>query len=109
MIDAETIEVITHLMKTPFPPGIIIFLHCFPVIGREHPVLTVNGEIIGRRTGLTVHIKILRFRPGVDTGTVHTDRKVAFQDYSVLTGIVGYRFELRMQNELQEIIKDISG
>ncbi len=103
MIDTETIEIIFQFTETFLPPGEIIFLHHIPIIGREPPVLTIYGEIVGRSTGLTVHIKVFRFHPCLDTRTVHSYRQIAFQHDPVLAGIIGNALKLGMQDILQEI------
>ena len=103
MIDTETIEIIFQFTETFLPPGEIIFLHHIPIIGREPPVLTIYGEIVGRSTGLTVHIKVFRFHPCLDTRTVHSYRQIAFQHDPVLAGIIGNTLKLGMQDILQEI------
>ena len=83
-------------METFLPPGEMVFLHNIPVISRKSPVLPIDRKVIGRSSCLAVHIEILWFCPGIDTGTIHSDREVAFQDNAILTGIVGYRLELSM-------------
>ena len=103
MVDTETIEIVFQFMETFLPPGEIIFLHRIPIIGRKHPVLTVHGKVIGRSTGLSVHIEILRLHPCLNACTAHTDRQIAFQHNPVLTGIIGNSFKLGMQDVLQKI------
>src|SRR5665647_2021578 len=46
MINTEGIKVFAHLLKTLTPPRKTIFLHFFPVIGWESPVLPFDGKII---------------------------------------------------------------
>src|SRR5690606_17380702 len=55
MIDSESIEIVTHLFETLLPPGKAIFLHAFPVICGEFPVLSNGSEIIRWCTGLFFH------------------------------------------------------
>src|SRR5688572_3859540 len=63
MVNAESIEIITHLGKTLLPPGEAGFLHFFPVISGKAPVLTNDGKIIRRSSGLPVHIVLGRVYP----------------------------------------------
>ena len=102
MVDTKAVEVFLQLMEAAFPPVIVAFLHRFPVIGREKPVLSVNGEIVGRRSRLTVEVEVFRFCPDFDTATVDSDGKIPFQHDSVAACIVGNRSELSVENELQE-------
>src|SRR5690242_9291729 len=46
MVDAESIEIIAHLMKALFPPFKMVLFHLFPVVGGKAPVLSFDGEII---------------------------------------------------------------
>ncbi len=56
MINAKRIKIIIHLRKTFTPPGIIILLHFFPVVGRKAPVLSLYGKVIRRCSCLFIHI-----------------------------------------------------
>ena len=51
MVDAERVEILTHLAQAGFPPGIVVLCHLFPVVGREAPVLTVGREVIRGSSG----------------------------------------------------------
>lgn len=50
VVDAEGVEVLSHLRQALTPPSIIIFSHLVPIVCRESPVLSVFRELIGRCT-----------------------------------------------------------
>src|SRR6186713_389437 len=56
MIDAESVKIVTHLLKSLVPPFKMVLLHFLPVIGWEAPILTFYCEIIRWRPRLLVHI-----------------------------------------------------
>ena len=83
MINSESIEIFTHLLKTLSPPTKSILLHFFPVVGRKTPVLAFNGKIIRRCTCLCIHIIQFGCHPGIAAIAVNTNRQIAFYYYAV--------------------------
>src|SRR5882672_3732901 len=63
VVDAESVEVIAHLLKTALPPAKSVLLHFLPVIGRKAPVLTLHCKIVRRCAGLLVHMVQAGFHP----------------------------------------------
>ena len=59
------VEVFGHLLEAPDPPAIARLMHGLPVVGGEAPVLTVFGEVVGRRAGRTLEVEQLGLRPGL--------------------------------------------
>ena len=90
MVDAVSVEELCHVLETAFPPGASVFQHLVPVVGREPPILSVYGEIIGWRTCLSVHVEVFGFYPNVTTVTTHTNRHVTFE-YDALALRIGVR------------------
>ncbi len=60
VVDAVGVEVLSHLAETCLPPGKTVLVHLLPVVGRESPVLSEHREIIGRSTGLAIHVEQTR-------------------------------------------------
>src|ERR1700712_5533964 len=56
MIDAESIKIITHLLKSFLPPVETIFRHLFPIVSGKTPVLSAHSKSIGRRASLKIHV-----------------------------------------------------
>ena len=104
MVNAIGVEVLGHLAETFHPPCITVLLHHIPIVSRESPVLPVHRKIIGRSTGLSVQIEIVRFFPGFHTVAADADRNVTFQHYTMCTGVLGSCQQLLMQIELYVII-----
>src|SRR5678816_1441107 len=46
MINSECIKIIAHLLKSLAPPFKMIFLHLFPIVSWEAPVLSLHCKII---------------------------------------------------------------
>ena len=90
MVDAVSIEKLCHVLETAFPPCASVFQHLVPVVGGEPPILSVDGEIIGWRTSLSVHVEVFGFYPNVTTVTTDTNRHVAFE-YDALALRIGVR------------------
>ena len=105
MVYAEGVEVLRHLAHAGFPPGKAVFLHLFPVVGGEAPVLTVFGKGIRRGSGLAVHVEEVRELPGIGTGAAYTDGKVSLKGYTVQMGVVYGFLELGIQQELHIAVK----
>lgn len=105
MVDAVSCKVFCHLGETAAPPTVIVFFHHFPVIGWESPVLSVDGESIGRSTCLTVEVEIMGFYPGFYAGTADTDGDVAFQQNAFCSGIRTYGEQLHVQLVLEVIVE----
>ena len=92
MINTESIKIITHLFKALFPPGKIIFLHFFPIIGWKTPILTNCSKVIWRSTGLPIHIVHFRSHPGITTISRNANRNITFQNNSFFMGIINSFF-----------------
>ena len=103
VVDAIGIKIFSHLAEAAYPPAAAVFEHCIPVVGGEAPVLSVYGEIIGRRTSLTVQVEVLRLHPSLHTVTADADGDVTLQDHTVLTGVGVSGTHLLVEVELHEI------
>ena len=89
VVNAVSREVFCHLGKAFPPPQVVVFLHNFPVVSRESPVLSVCGECIGRCSRLSVHVEIIGFRPCFHTAPADADGNVALENDSPLAGMAG--------------------
>src|SRR5688572_9465308 len=78
MINAEGVEIIAHLFKSPPPPLQMVLLHVFPVISWKAPVLPLHRKIIRGSTCLPIHIIQIRINPGITTIAINTDRDITF-------------------------------
>ena len=104
MVYAISIEVFRHFTEAFHPPCITVFLHYIPIIGRESPVLSVHREIIGRRTGLTVQVEVMRLFPCLHTVAADADGNIAFQHHPIGTRMFGGSKQLQVQIKLYIII-----
>lgn len=57
VVDAEGVEVLSHLRKALAPPSIIVLGHLVPIVGREAPVLTIFRELIRGSTSGHGHVE----------------------------------------------------
>src|SRR5919205_4097153 len=87
MINSECIEIEAHLFETLFPPRIMIFVHFFPIVCRESPVLTCYSKIVWRCAGLHVHVIQLRMLPCISAIAVNADGNITFYDNTVVVCI----------------------
>ena len=88
MVNAISVEKLSHLTEAACPPYTIVFHHLIPVVGGEAPVLSVSRERIGWGTCLSVEVEIFRFHPCLYAVTGDTDGDITFQDDMMLTGIL---------------------
>ena len=103
VVDAVGIEELRHVLEATHPPLTTVFEHLVPVVGREAPVLTVDREVIGRRTGLSVEVEVAWLHPHVAAIAVHADRDVALEDDMMLAGVGVGLVELSVEDILNEI------
>nr|GFD57239.1 hypothetical protein [Tanacetum cinerariifolium] len=54
VVDAQHVEVARQVAQALLPPGVVVFCHALPIVGREAPVLAGGGEVVGRGAGLLV-------------------------------------------------------
>ena len=59
------VEVLRHVAETLFPPAVAVFGHSVPVVCGESPVLTLCRKVVGRGSGLGIHVEELRGSPCV--------------------------------------------
>ena len=102
VVEPVSVEIFAHLGEPCLPPSVAVLCHLVPVVGRESPILTVVGEVVGRCAGLTVEVVEARVYPGVNAVARDADWNVAFEDDAVFAGVVGYFFELEVQVVLNE-------
>ena len=95
VVDAIGIEEMRHILEATCPPLAAVLQHLVPIVCRESPVLSVHGEIVGRCSSLSVEVEVFGFHPHVATVSVHSDRDVALQYYSLLLGILVCFLHLR--------------
>ena len=104
MINAVSVEIFRHFAETVLPPCKTVPRHAVPVIGRESPVLSQHGKIIGRSSGRRIHIEKFGSLPGIDTFSAYTDRDIPLEHYTVGMGILPRLMELTVQMELYKIV-----
>ena len=104
MINTKSVEIITHLLKTLPPPGKIIFLHGFPVIGRKTPVLSFCCKCIGWCTSLLIHVIEPGFNPCIYTVSANANRYITFNNNAVFMRIFCSIFQLQVQVKLSKIM-----
>src|SRR5579871_209430 len=56
MINAKSIEVMRHLLKSFFPPAKSIFGHFFPIVSGKSPILPFDSKAIRGRASLKIHM-----------------------------------------------------
>ena len=78
MVNAVGVKVAGHIAEPPFPPMAAVAQHLIPVVGRESPVLSIHGEVIGWGTGLTVEVEVARLLPHVASVAIHADGDITF-------------------------------
>ena len=88
MVYAVGIEILRHVLETAYPPLTVVLKHSFPVIGGESPVLSIHGEIIWRRSCLSVQIEVFRLHPYITAIAVHADGDISLQNDTVLAGML---------------------
>ncbi len=103
VVYAVCIEVFGHFAEACFPPCKSVTVHFFPVVGGESPVLTQNGEVVRRRTGLAVHIEQACIGPCVHACARYADRNVALDGHAFAVCIVAYGFQLFVKVVLSEV------
>src|SRR4051812_39608123 len=75
-IDAEGVEILTHLREPLLPPPKAAFLHDRPIVSRKSPVLPFFSEWIRRGSRLDVHVIQLRALPRIRAVPVYAYRKI---------------------------------
>ena len=88
VVDAVGGKVFCHFAETLLPPLVIILFHYIPIVCGDPPVLSVSGECIGRCTGLSVHIEIIRLNPGFHTIAADSDGDISFKDNALFACII---------------------
>ena len=88
MVYTISVEILCHLAETSFPPCKTIFVHLFPVVGGEAPVLTKYREIVWGSAGLTVHIEQTCIGPGINACARDADWNIAFDSHTFGMGVV---------------------
>src|SRR5688572_14279203 len=73
VIDPECVEIIAHLFKPLFPPQEAVFLHPFPIICWEPPVLTYRSKIIWWCSCLPAHVILIGPCPCITSITIDPD------------------------------------
>ena len=105
VIHTVSIEIILHLLEAGAPPAEVILRHLVPVIGRESPVLSADGEIIGRRTCGSVEVEELRINGCIHGVRTDTDRYIALHGYADGVGISHCVCQLLVGVELKVFIE----
>ena len=105
VIHTVSIEIILHLLEAGTPPSEVILCHLIPVIGRESPVLSADGEIIGRRTCGSVEVEELRINGCIHGVRTDTDRYIALHGYTNRVGISHSVRQLLVGMELEVFIE----
>ena len=103
VVDTVSIEELRHVLETAYPPLATVFEHLVPVVSREAPILTVDREVIGWRTGLSVEVEVAWLHPYVAAIAVHANRDVALEDDVVLACVGMSLVELSIEDILNEI------
>ena len=105
MVNAVCIEEFRHVGESSHPPNTSIIEHFFPIIGRESPILTIGGEIVGWSTCLSVQIEVSWLHPHITSIPVHSDRYVSLEDDVLSACILMDFFHLAVEQELHIIIE----
>ena len=84
MIDAVGVEIAGHHLQAATPPGVVVFGHCCPVVGREAPILSLGSEVIGRGSNLHVKVEQIGMRFHVHAQWVYTNGDVALQQQTLV-------------------------
>ncbi len=103
VVDPVGIEILGHLAETGLPPGIAVLGHALPVVGGQPPVLTQHGEVVGRCSGLRIHVEEVGIDPGVAARAADADGNIALQDHAVRMGVVADLTQLTVQMVLHEV------
>ena len=88
MVYPVSIEVLRHVLESPYPPLTSISNHRLPVVCGEAPVLSIYRKVIWRSTCLSVKVEIARLAPYITTISAHAYRNVTFQYDSLAPCIV---------------------
>jgi len=83
----------------------MFFFHRSPIVGRESPILSLDGKIVGRSTRLCIHIKQTSIGPRIHTVAIDSDRDIAFQRNAFQMCIFFDLRKLPMKQKLNEIIE----
>ncbi len=97
MVDTVGIEVFRHFAEALFPPREAVAVHLLPVIGGEAPGLAEDREVIGRCSGLAVHIEQAGVHPGVDTGTRDAYGYIALNGHAFAVRVVAHMAQLLVE------------
>ena len=79
MVNPESVIVTGRPVETFFPPGVSVFLHPFPVIEGEAPVLAGIGVHIRRSSRRIGKIEQLPVHPDIGAVLVHQYGQITFQ------------------------------
>ena len=101
MVDAVSVEILSHIAESAHPPLASVGKHTVPVVCRESPVLSVGRECVWRSTCLSVKVEVLGFKPYVASCTVYTDRDVALEYHATCHGMLVCGAHLLVEHELQ--------
>ena len=105
MVYPISVKIKCHTSQPLAPPLIVVLGHLFPIVGRELPVLSFCRELIWRRAGLPMEVKIRWGLPYVAAFRTHANRDVTFKHYAFIPGIIVHLGQLCMQDKLGKIIK----
>ena len=105
VVDAIGVEEMTHVLESAHPPSTVVAEHLVPVVCGEAPVLAILSKVIWRRTGLTVHVEVLRLHPYIATHAAHADGDITLQDDTLLAGMVVNVLHLRLQHKLHVVVE----
>ena len=105
VVNAVSIEILSHIGESVYPPLATIFQHLIPVVGREPPVLTVDRKVVRWCSSLSVKVEIAWFHPYVASISVYSDRNIALEHHFMLACILVGSNHLLSKNILHEIIE----
>ena len=109
MVNANNVNKVIKLFEAKFPPFVIVFFHCRPIVQRISPKLTGRAEIIGRNSrnffGSAFLVKLEKFliSPSVRAVRRNENRHIAHNLNSALTGVSVQFMPLAMENILLKL------
>ena len=104
MINAVSIEVVFHVLKSASPPGIPVKGHSLPIIGWESPILSLYGKVVGRSTSLSVKVEQVAVDPCCHTVGANADGDVAFEYDTQILCLVVNSLQLSVEQELYKLV-----
>ena len=84
VVDTVGVEIASHHLQAALPPSVAVLGHCLPVVGRKAPILTLGGEVVGRRAHLLVKVEQIGMRFHVHAFGIHANGDVAFQQQALI-------------------------